>query len=326
MTSIRDVAKKANVATCTVSRVLNGSSYVAPETKAKIEKAMKELNYIPNELARSMFRQKAGIIAMIVPDILHPFFSTLAKHIEEELYKRGFKMMLCSTSNNSNREKDYINILMTNMVDGVIVGVNSLDSKEYKKFNKPIIMLDRIIDDKTMVVVSDHEKGGKLAANKLIESGCKNIIHISGVPNHNILSYKSHISFEATLKDNGVNVNNIEINWSNFEFEVYYEWANKILDEYKNIDGVFAADMVAAAFLKSAVSRGKRIPQDFKIVAYDGTYTTNSNILSITTVVQQVDKIAEGTVELIINAIEGKTSKEYKKVIDVFLREGQTSY
>ena len=73
MASIRDVAKRANVAACTVSRVLNGTANVAPETRMKIEQAMKELNYIPNELARSMFKQKAGIVAMLVPDIRHPY-------------------------------------------------------------------------------------------------------------------------------------------------------------------------------------------------------------------------------------------------------------
>ena len=79
MASIRDVAKRANVAACTVSRVLNGTANVAPETRMKIEQAMKELNYIPNELARSMFKQKAGIVAMLVPDIRHPYFSSPAK-------------------------------------------------------------------------------------------------------------------------------------------------------------------------------------------------------------------------------------------------------
>ena len=104
MASIRDVAKRANVAACTVSRVLNGTANVAPETRMKIEQAMKELNYIPNELARSMFKQKAGIVAMLVPDIRHPYFSSLARHIEDELYKNDCKLMLCSTGDDPERE------------------------------------------------------------------------------------------------------------------------------------------------------------------------------------------------------------------------------
>src|SRR5699024_7552457 len=104
MSSIRDVAKRANVAACTVSRVLNGTANVSPETRMRIEQAMKELNYIPNELARSMFKQKAGIVAMLVPNIRHPYFSSLAKYIEDSLYQNGYKLMLCSTGDDVERE------------------------------------------------------------------------------------------------------------------------------------------------------------------------------------------------------------------------------
>ena len=83
---------------------------MAPETRMKIEQAMKELNYIPNELARSMFKQKAGIVAMLVPDIRHPYFSSLARHIEDELYKNDCKLMLCSTGDDPEREKEYMKI------------------------------------------------------------------------------------------------------------------------------------------------------------------------------------------------------------------------
>lgn len=131
MASIRDVAKRANVAACTVSRVLNGTANVAPETRMKIEQAMKELNYIPNELARSMFKQKAGIVAMLVPDIRHPYFSSLARHIEDELYKNDCKLMLCSTGDDPEREKEYMKILRSNIVDGVIMGVNNQKPEAY---------------------------------------------------------------------------------------------------------------------------------------------------------------------------------------------------
>ena len=133
MASIRDVAKRANVAACTVSRVLNGTANVAPETRMKIEQAMKELNYIPNELARSMFKQKAGIVAMLVPDIRHPYFSSLARHIEDELYKNDCKLMLCSTGDDPEREKEYMKILRPNIVDGVIMGVNNQKRNNYSE-------------------------------------------------------------------------------------------------------------------------------------------------------------------------------------------------
>ncbi|MEQ8199259.1 MAG: LacI family DNA-binding transcriptional regulator [Clostridiaceae bacterium] len=325
MTSIRDVAKKAKVAACTVSRVLNNSGHVSPETRQKIEQAMEELNYIPNELARSMFRKKAGIIAMLVPNILHPFFSTLASSIERELYKNGYKLMLCSTGDDVERERDYMETLKSNIVDGVISGVNNLDMEEYTEYKKPLIMLDLVVNSSIPVVVSDHVQGGKLVAEKFIDSGCKNIIHICSRQTRDVISYNSHITLEKILNDKGISVKQIEIEWSSFDFEGYLNLAKKILIENPEIDGVFAADMAASAFLKAAIQLGKSVPEEFSVVAYDGTYTTNSNILSITTVVQQVNRIAEKSVEVIIDIINGEKIKESYIEIPVFLRDGETT-
>lgn len=326
MTSIRDVAKKANVAACTVSRVLNESGYVAPKTRLKIIQAMEELNYIPNELARSMFRKKVGIIAMLVPNILHPFFSTLASDIEKELYKKCYKLMLCSTGDDVTREKDYLETLKSNIVDGVILGVNNLDIKDYNEFNKPLIMLDFVVNENIPVVTSNHKLGGELAAKKFIASGCKNVIHICGKQTREVLSYQCHVSLEKVLNKNGVSSKAIEIEWNAFDFDGYLNLAKKTLVENPEIDGVFGADMVASAFLKAAIQLGKEIPKDLSVVAYDGTYTTNSNILSITTVVQQVNLIASKAVESIIALIEESKVIEPYREIDVFLREGDTTY
>ena len=325
MASIRDVAKKAKVAACTVSRVLNNSGYVASATRLKIEQAMKELDYIPNELARGMFRQKAGIIAMLVPNILHPFFSALANEIEKELYKMGYKLMLCSTGDDINREKDYIETLKSNIVDGVILGVNNLESKEYENFNKPFITLDYVVNSKVPVVTSNHKLGGELAARKFIESGCKNVIHICGEQTKEVLSYQCHTELEKVLHEHNISSKAIEIKWNDFDFEGYLNLAKKVLLEEPEIDGVFGADIPAAAFLKAAIQIGKQIPEDFCVVAYDGTYTTNSNILSITTVVQQVHLIANKAVESIVGLIENKSIDSYNE-IDVFLREGDTTH
>lgn len=326
MASIRDVAKKAKVAACTVSRVLNNSGYVSPETKDKIEKAIEELNYIPNELARSMFRQKSGIIAMLVPNIVHPFFSTLASYIEKELYEKGYKLMLCSTDDDINKERDYMETLKSNLVDGVISGASNLKLKEYKEFNKPLVMLDYIVNSKIPVVASNHKFGGELAAKKFIESGCKNVIHICADKATKVLSYQGHISLENMLKSHNIQSKAVEIKWNDFDFEGYLNLAKKILMEKPEIDGVFAADMPAAAFLKAAIQLNKQIPKDLCVVAYDGTYTTNSNILKITTVVQQVDIIANKAVENILSLIDdGKIIESYTE-IDVYLREGETSF
>ncbi len=104
MASIREVAQEAGVGVGTVSRALNGSGYVSPETRKKIEKAAKKLKYTPNELARNLYHNRTGIVGVIVPDLDHPFFSSLVKHIEMELYGQSYKTMICNTVGISRRE------------------------------------------------------------------------------------------------------------------------------------------------------------------------------------------------------------------------------
>ena len=105
MASIRDVAQKAGVGVGTVSRVINGSGYVAEDTRKKIESAIRELEYTPNELARNLFKNRTGIIGVLVPDLDHPFFSAFARETEIALYKAGYKVMICNTIGSSNREQ-----------------------------------------------------------------------------------------------------------------------------------------------------------------------------------------------------------------------------
>lgn len=325
MASIRDVAEKAKVAACTVSRVINGSGYVSDETRQKIEKAMKELDYIPNELARSMFRQKAGIVAMLVPSIRHPFFSSLANSIEKELYLRGYKMMLCSTGDSIEREREYMQIFKTNIVDGVIMGVNNLENQVYEQFQKPLVMLDYHVNDKIPAVVSNHTQGGKLAAERFIESKCKNIIHICSIDSKNVLSFKSHRALEEELTKHGISSRAVEIKWNDFDFDGYLEMAQLILEKNPHIDGIMAADMPAIAFLKAALLLGKKVPDDFCVVAYDGTYIINTNIMEVTTIIQPIKEIARKSIDVMTRMIDGHTLTENMYEIDVTLKSGNTT-
>lgn len=326
MASIREVAKRAGVAACTVSRVLNGTATVAPETRRKIEQAMEELDYIPNELARGMFRQKAGIIAMLVPSIRHPFFSSLADCIERRLYEKGYKLMLCSTSDDLEREREYLNFLKSNIVDGVIMAVNSLEKEEYEAYAKPMIMLDYDTDGRIPLVVSDHEMGGRLAAQEFIRCNCRYVMHLCNVEAASkVVSYEAHRELERELKEHGINCRKVEIKWNTFDFDGYSELAKLILETYPDIDGVMAADMPAMAFLNAALDLGRAVPDEFTVVAYDGTYVVNMNQKSLTTVVQPIGEIANRVVDTMCRLVDKELVKTVKELIPVSLKKGGTS-
>lgn len=326
MASIRDVAKRAGVAACTVSRVLNGTASVSDETRQKIEKAMEELNYIPNELARGMFKQRSGIIAMLVPSIKHPFFSSLADYIEKELYIHGYKLMLCSTSGSIEREREYLNIFKSNLVDGIIMAVNSLEESVYEKFSKPMIMLDCDISGKVPFVVSDHKEGGRIAAEEFIKNQCHYVLHLCAEKEEKeILSYEAHRMLEETLKQQGIQTRGQEIKWNHFDLKGYRDMAELILQTYPEIDGVMAADMPAVAFYEAARKLGKRIPEDLCIIAYDGTYVLDIIEADVTAVVQNLEVYSSEVVETILNMISDPKSQVTSKFIPIALKKGETS-
>lgn len=329
MASIRDVAREAGVASCTVSRVLNGTANVAPETQRKIEEAMRKLDYVPNELARGMFKGKSDTIAMLVPNIQHPWFSSLASEIEKVLYKKGYKLMLFSTSDNQQKERECLQILKSNIVDGIICGTTACGEEDYLKEGKPMVMLDYKVGGNCPVIVSDHTMGAALAADEFIRSGCRYVIHICNIKqNENILSFKSHEKLDEILGRHGIRSRRVSIQWNDFDFDGYFELAKCILEEYPELDGLMAADLPAMAFLKAAVALGKRVPHDFSIVAYDGTFVTKTCTTKITTVCQPYEKIAHKAVEVLLLMMEGKEkAEEIEKeiVFPVTLVKGDTT-
>lgn len=326
MASMRDVAQQANVSVATVSRVLNDNGYVAPETKEKIITAMKELNYMPNEMARNLYRNKTYLIGMVVPDISHPFYSSVAKYVEMELFERGYKTMLCNTIKKSNREKEFLQMIQRQMMDGIIMGAHTLEVEEYQQIKKPIITLDRIIDENIPNICADHKMGGRLAAEKLLSNGCRKVIQIMGAKNVSTPSHQRHIVFGDVMKEHGVKVHTVELAWNQFDFDSYLEVANSILKEHPDVDGIFASDMVALACVKAVLKSGRRIPDDVRIVGYDGTFLVECSTPSLTTIVQPIPQLAKLAVSTILELINGSLITTQPRPLEVVLREGDTTF
>ena len=299
MAGIKDVAKKAGVGVGTVSRMINDSGYVAEKTKAKILKAMEELDYTPNELARNLYHKRTGIIALLVPEIANPFFSEFISSVERELFSAGYKIMLCNTSNESNAERDYLNMLKRHIVDGVITGVHSLEIEEYGKIDKPIIALDRYLGENIPVVASNHKEGGRLAAEILVENGCKKVLHFIGETSVSSPYHERHKEFNRVMEQNNVEVISYTLKRNFMETGYYKEAVKEVFEKTTDFDGIFATDLPAIECMKEAVRRNKKIPDDLKIVAYDGTVVCELMEPEMTTIVQPIDELSKTIVELL---------------------------
>lgn len=180
MPTIKDVATLANVSVTTVSRVLNNRGYIGIETRKKVEDAMSQLNYFPNQIARSLQKNQSFIIGMIVPDSNNPFFSDIIKYVELFANENNYKILLCNSLNEPEKEERYLNMLKQNQVDGIIMCSHTIDVEAYKKINLPVITFDRVISDQHPFIACDNFKGGEIATEHLINAGCKKLLHISG--------------------------------------------------------------------------------------------------------------------------------------------------
>ena len=323
--SIRDVAKKANVGPATVSRVLNNNGYVSEETRAKIEAAMRELHYTPNELARNLFHKKTGIIAVLVPSVANPFFAEFVDTVESELYVRGYKTMLCNTVKEKNAELEYLDMLNRYIVDGVITGVHSLDAEEYRKIHKPIVALDRFLGEDIPVIAVDHKKGGHLAAEELVRCGCRSVLHFRGAQQVESPYHDRHYEFDRVMEENGIKVISYELEWNRFDAEYYEKTIEDVFSNGIRADGVFGVDQIAIRYMNAAIRRGIKVPEDVKIVAYDGTFITQFTEPRLTVVAQPIDRLAYESARLISHLVDGKVYKNKQVLLDVSFYRGGTT-
>lgn len=329
MATIQDVARHAQVGVGTVSRVLSGKGYVKQETREKIEKSIAELNYTPNQMARNLFFHRSGIVAVIVPDAGHPFFAQLVNAVEAALCEKGYQTMICNTYYEKNYELRYLDMLKQQRVDGIIFGSHTTqDISRYRNIQRPIVALDRRLGDEIPCVASDHRAGGKLAAEELIRSGCKKVVQVGDIEAKDQVFTPSQLRYQVfadTMEANRVTCLNWNDKWSTSDIAYYQKTAVEILDKYPDADGIFATDIIIMALMQAAFSRGKRVPEQLKLVAYDGTPLLGLTYPRVTAVVQPIARLAQKAVQLIVDQIEEKPIREKWVELPVSLYAGDTT-
>lgn len=325
MASIKDVAEKANVGKATVSRVLNNSGYVSDETRRKILNAMRELDYTPNELARNLYHMRTGIVAILVPAVSHPYFGEFVEYAEAELYRMGFKAMICNASRTETEEKEYLEMLNSHVVDGIITGVHTLDVEDYKMIKRPIVALDRYLDDDIPIVAADHYKGGVLAAMELIRSGCRSVLHFSGTEVYRAPYFQRHVAFDEVMKKHNIKCTNFKLRWNRFDQDYVKQAIREVFESGTEFDGIFGVDLLAVECMNECARRGLEIPEDVKVVAYDGTYAAKIAAPRLTLIEQPIEKLARAAVRMVVQLIADE--KEVENItLDVKLVKGETTY
>lgn len=320
---LEDVAAAAGVSKTTVSRVLNHRGYLSEKSIAKVQKAMQELDYRPNIIARQLYKQRTDLVGMIFPTVDNPFFSQLEAEMERQLYRNGYKVLIGNSQNDPAKEENYLQQLLTYQVDGLIVGTQNRGLIGYQHANLPVVAIDQVVGKNIPVVSSDNYQGGLLATQRLLDDGCRHIIHTNGPLGLDTPTQKRREAYEHLMTKNNLPAitYHLDFNISTIDKERVFR---RIFEEHPEVDGIFAAnDTDASTIINLASEYGKRIPEDLKIVGYDGSNVTRLLLPGLTTIQQPIDEMADLAVQLLQARINGQNVKSV--VLPVTIWNGKTA-
>ncbi|MBO2945336.1 LacI family DNA-binding transcriptional regulator [Paenibacillus sp. F411] len=301
MATIKQVAQAAGVSVATVSRVINESGYVHEDTRRRVEDAVRELNYTPNEVARSLYKRKSKLIGLLLPDITNPYFPQLARGVEDRLQEQDYRVILGNSDESREKETEYIQTFLQNNVVGVISSTHAPDHEMYTGLKIPVVFLDRTVNDSPSVY-ADGREGGRQAARELVQRGSARIVIIQG-PAAVRTAMDRYEGAAEQLEKLGASYQVLKTD--SFSFTEAEAWAQELFRQYPDSDGIIASnDIVAFAVLQEAVRLGKKVPQDVQIIGFDDIPLSRLLTPSLSTIHQPAYEMGRAAADLIIALIE----------------------
>lgn len=278
--TIKDIARELGISPSTVSRALKDHPDISPETKKQVRELVEKLNYRPNPIALSLRGQKTRIMGVIVPEMVHHFFSSVISGIEEEAIEAGYNVMIFQSNELYEREVLNTQSLISSRVDGVLVSISKTTLKfphirEILENDIPVVFFDRAPEEiQTDKVVVDDFTGAMDAVEYLIRTGCKRIAHLAA-PQHLQIGYQRKRGYISALEKNGMEVDDNLIIKCDTHDEAL-EVTPKLMSLPDPPDAIFAVnDLTATGVLKVLRKMGKRVPDDVSVVGFtDGLVAT----------------------------------------------------
>lgn len=320
-TSIKDIAKLSGVSVATVSRVINDNGRFSEETREKVLAVIKETNYQMNFSAKSLRMNKSFSVGILVPDISNYFFSSVVQQIEAILFDQGYSTIICNTGRNLDKEMAYLNMLESKTVDGLIV-ISGADEFGFKYTNAengiPYVCIDRQPKDKkdTIFISSNHYQGAFEATEALIHAGVKSPVIF--MHSRQSSSAKERLKgFQDALKKNNIRYDpDVSKFTVDLQIHDYQKSIITFVNEVTTMDGIFAInDNIALELLNLLPTIGKKIPNDIKVIGFDDTPQCNYTVPKLSSVKQNIPKIAQITVDNLITII--KNPKQKKRITEI---------
>ena len=323
MATIKQVASHAGVSSATVSHVINGTRYVSEAVQEQVQKSMKELDYRPNALARSLRSGITHTLGLILPDSANPYFAELGHSIENAAFSAGYSVILCNTENDFEKESLYLDVLTKKQVDGiifVITGDRSDSLKNLVEMKIPTVVMDRDFPGLELdVVLADNLQGGVLATQHLISLGHKRIGCVAGPSSINPSSRRL-AGYKQALQAADLVVETELIMNGDFHPETGWKIGRAMLSQQNAPTAIFACnDLMAIGVLRAATELGLRVPDDLALVGYDDIELASYTNPPLTTIKQPKSEMGLAVLNFLLSRIQDKQSAPQSALLPVSL-------
>lgn len=301
-----------------MSKYLNNIPYVSTQTAEKIRKAIKELNYKPSIIARSLTTNRTNTIGLIIWEITNPFFPDIIKGVEDYATELGYKILLVDIKDKSELIDSYIDSLKESSVDGIISASNAISKKYINNLRKekfPFVFVSVSSESDFDYVDIDNFKGAYLITEYLINLGHKKIAHISGdIKTSDAISRIG--GYKRALEENGIRIDEKLLIKGDFSEKSGFIGAKKLLSLKQKPTAIFCAnDFSAYGALDFITKNGYRVPEDISVAGFDNLYFSSLNLINLTTIDQPRYKMGAIAAEILINKIKNPKSNKKKEII-----------
>jgi LacI family transcriptional regulator len=315
--TLKEIAENLGISITTVSKALKDYPDVSKSTKALVKQEAKRLHYKPNVFAVNLRTKQSKTVGLIIPEVVHHFFSSVVNGIIEQAEKKGYLVIILQSNESFKLEKKQIDLLISKRVDGIMISLASTTTdishlQEVKDLQIPLVMFDKIskLVDCSKIIINDIV-AAYAATKLLIDSGCKRIAHFRGalLPQNSIDRF---LGYKKALEDHGLTYDSSLIYMcENVNYEEGRVAAKQLLNDHDDVDGIFAiTDLVAVGAIAVFNERGVQVPDDISIMGFSNWFVSQAITPSLSTIDQPGYEMGKKTFKLLYKEMKAKKSEE----------------
>ncbi|MEZ4859579.1 MAG: LacI family DNA-binding transcriptional regulator [Flavobacteriaceae bacterium] len=315
--TLKEIAENLGISITTVSKALKDYPDVSKKTKELVKNEAKRLHYTPNVFAVNLRTKESKTVGLIIPEVVHHFFSSVINGIIEQAEKKGYLVIILQSNESYKLEKKQIDLLISKRVDGIMISLASTTTNishlhDVKELNIPLLMFDKIskLIECSKIIINDRQ-AAYIATKHLIDTGCKRIAHFRGalLPQNSIDRF---LGYKKALEDHGIKYDSSLVYiCENVNYEEGRAAAIKLLEDHKDVDGIFTiTDLVAVGAIAVFNEKGIKVPDDIAIMGFSNWFVSQAITPSLSTIDQPGYKMGKKSFKLLYKEMQAKKNHE----------------